>query len=112
MDAVTGVFRSKETAEKALQDLRSNGIHADKITLLTPGEHIKEEAATIPAESTEQPGMGKAIGALIGGAAGLSGGLVLGRHSRRRDGQRYRFVGSGASYGCRCKCWSCRWRKS
>jgi outer membrane lipoprotein SlyB len=77
MDAVTGVFRSKETAEKAVQDLRSNGIHADKITLLTPGEHIKEEAATIPAESTEQPGMGKAIGALIGGAAGLSGGLVL-----------------------------------
>jgi hypothetical protein len=77
MDAVTGVFRSKETGEQAVRDLQSSGIHADKITLLTPGKDIREEVETIPAESTEQPGMGKAIGALIGGAAGLSGGLVL-----------------------------------
>ena len=31
---------------------------------------------SVPADSAEQPGMGKAVGALIGGAAGLSGGLV------------------------------------
>lgn len=77
MDAVTGVFRSKETAEHAVKDLQSAGIHSDKITLLTPGKNVQEEMGSIPVESTEQPGMGKAVGALIGGAAGLSGGLVL-----------------------------------
>jgi hypothetical protein len=72
MKAVTGVFRSTNDAERAVSQLREVGLADDRLTLLTPGH-----AATPPTASTEQPGMGKAIGALVGGAAGLSGGPLL-----------------------------------
>jgi hypothetical protein len=77
MQAVTGVFLSQDEAEKAVQALHSTGLAADRITLVTPGKAVQSEMAAVPVDATEQPGMGKAIGALIGGAAGLSGGLVV-----------------------------------
>jgi hypothetical protein len=79
MKAITGVFASVADAERALAQFREIGLVEDRLTLLTPtggGEHQKV-AASIPAVSTEQPGVGKAIGALVGGAAGLSGGPLL-----------------------------------
>jgi hypothetical protein len=77
MEAVTGVFAAKQAAEQSVRDLQASGIPAQKITALAPGAEARTKVETIPVESTEQPGMGKAVGALIGGAAGLSGGLVL-----------------------------------
>lgn len=75
MKAVTGVFRSASDAEHALAQFRELGLPEDRLTLLTPSSarHIED----VPTTSTEQPGMGKAIGALVGGAAGLSGGPLL-----------------------------------
>lgn len=78
MKAVTGVFRSASDAERALAQFRQLGLREDRLTLLTPpasgnGPHT----GAVPESSTEQPGMGKAIGALVGGAAGLSGGPFL-----------------------------------
>lgn len=75
MKAVTGVFRSASDAEHALAQFRELGLSEDRLTLLTPSSarHIED----VPTTSTEQPGMGKAIGALVGGAAGLSGGPLL-----------------------------------
>jgi hypothetical protein len=78
MKGVTGVFRSPSDAEHALGQFRELALPEDRLTLLTPatsgsGPHIE----SVPTTSTEQPGMGKAIGALIGGAAGLSGGPLL-----------------------------------
>jgi hypothetical protein len=73
MQAVTGIFSSQADAEGALEHLRDSGVPSDKITLLSPGETIKDFNA-VSADATEQPGMGKTIGAVVGAAAGLSGG--------------------------------------
>jgi outer membrane lipoprotein SlyB len=74
MEAVTGVFSSRSDAERALALLRSTGVPEKQVSLLTP-QSI--EANTAPIDATEQPGMAKAIGAVIGGSAGLTGSLVL-----------------------------------
>lgn len=76
MQTVTGVFLSRSDAQRAVEGLRSRGVPADKITLLTPGSsHEKQEPISV--DAAEQPNMGKAIGAVIGAAGGLSGGSLL-----------------------------------
>jgi hypothetical protein len=79
MEAVTGIFETRSDAERAVQQVRARGIPADQITLLTPGtaDQIRKEVEAVPIDTTEQPGMGGAIGALMGGGVGLAGGAVL-----------------------------------
>lgn len=79
MEAISGVFETRTAAERAVQDASKAGIPADKITLLTPGsvDHLDKEMTSVPADTTEQPGMGKAIGALLGGGVGITGGSLL-----------------------------------
>ena len=76
MRAVTGVFASQPDAQRALTQLRALQLPEDRITLLTPGR-LENQATPAPAVAAEQPGMGKAIGALVGTAAGMSGGPLL-----------------------------------
>ena len=60
-----------------MAEMRSVGLGEDRITLLTL-ERIETGLQSVPAVAAEQPGMGKAIGAVLGGAAGFSGaGLVI-----------------------------------
>ncbi len=73
MKGVTGVFRSASDAQRAVVQFCDLALPEDRLTLLTPstsgsGHHIE----TVATASTEQPGMGKAIGARVGGTAGLS----------------------------------------
>jgi len=79
METISGVFETRTAAERAVQDAAKAGIPADKITLLTPGsvDHLDKEMTSVPADTTEQPGMGKAIGALLGGGVGITGGSLL-----------------------------------
>jgi hypothetical protein len=77
MKSVTGVFRSASEAQHALAQFSELALPHDRLTLLTPSESGSEQMETVPTSSTEQPGMGKAIGALVGGAAGLAGGPLL-----------------------------------
>jgi hypothetical protein len=79
MEAVSGVFRTRTAAERAVQQAASVGVPTDRITLLTPGsqEQVDKEAQSVPVDTTEQPGMGKAIGALLGGGVGITGGSLL-----------------------------------
>jgi len=79
MEAVTGVFATRPAAEHALQQVHRAGIPSDKITLLTPGsaDQVQKEMQDVPTEAAEQPGMGNAIGALLGGGIGFTGGAVL-----------------------------------
>lgn len=79
MEAVTGVFATRSAAERALQDVHNTGIPTDKVTLLTPGteEQVEKEIQAVPTEATEQPGMGTAMGALLGGGVGLTAGSAL-----------------------------------
>jgi hypothetical protein len=76
MKSVTGVFRSVTDAEQALTDLRSLALPEDRITLLTPGKNHADLGA-VPTVAAEQPGMAKAMGALVGAAAGMSGGPLI-----------------------------------
>jgi len=79
MEVVTGVFKAREDAEKAVSHLRTLGIPQAKIGVLTPGtasDHKLE--AGVPVTDTEEPGMGKAMGAAVGGAMGAAGGATLG----------------------------------
>lgn len=76
MQAVTGVFRVRADAQRAVEALRSTGVPNDKITLLSPGDH-PADVESVPMDAAEQPGIGKAIGAVVGAAGGLSGGSLL-----------------------------------
>src|SRR6201993_3136961 len=79
MEAVTGLFNTRTDAEHAYEQLKQSGIPADKVTVLTPGsqDHMNKEIETVRTDSTEQPGMGNAMGALLGGGVGITGGSVL-----------------------------------
>src|SRR5215210_4336288 len=82
MQAVTGVFKSRETAEQAVSQLRSLGIREKEIGVLSPDsspDSSMERLETgVPVSDTEDPGMGKAMGAAVGGAMGAAGGATLG----------------------------------
>jgi hypothetical protein len=79
MEAVSGVFKTRSEAERAVHEAAKAGIPADRITLLTPGsvDHLEKEMQSVPTDTAEQPGMGKAIGALVGGGVGITGGSLL-----------------------------------
>jgi hypothetical protein len=76
MKSVTGVFRSTSEAQHALAEMRTLGLPEDRVTLLTP-QNAEANLASVPITTSEQPGMGKTIGALLGGAAGISGGPLI-----------------------------------
>jgi hypothetical protein len=79
MEAISGVFSTRTAAERAMQEAGRAGVAADKITLLTPGsvDQLDKEMRSVPTDTTEQPGMGKAMGALLGGGVGITGGSLL-----------------------------------
>jgi hypothetical protein len=77
METVAGVFRSSERARHAAQELKHAGFSPDDITLLFPGSS-EEEIHSVAVSDTEQPGMGKAIGGVVGAALGMAGGFELG----------------------------------
>jgi uncharacterized protein with PIN domain len=75
MKAVIGVFTSVADAQRALAQFREIVLPEDWLTLLTPSSLNEQKAA--PMVSTEQPGIGKTVGALVGGGAGLTCGPLL-----------------------------------
>lgn len=79
MESVTGIFATREAAERAYEHVRQAGIPDDKLTILTPGtaDQIGKEIQSVPTDTTEQPGMGNAMGALVGGGIGITGGSLL-----------------------------------
>jgi hypothetical protein len=79
MEAISGVFKTRARAQNAVQEALKAGISHDRITLLTPGsvDHVTKEIETVPIDTTEQPGMGEAMGALAGGGIGFAGGALL-----------------------------------
>jgi hypothetical protein len=78
MSTVAGIFQSRAEAERAVENLRSAGIAADKINFLTPGTTDEELEASVPTTETEQPGMGGALGGTVGAALGAAGGMHIG----------------------------------
>jgi hypothetical protein len=76
MKAVVGVFKARSDAELGVAELRPLDIPKNRITILTPNA-TEEELAAVPTVAGEQPGMGKALGAVVGGAIGVAGGVGL-----------------------------------
>ena len=79
MEVVTGVFKSRDNAEKAVNQLRSLGIPDQRIGIIAPGSASADTIEKgVPVTDTEDPGMGRAMGAAVGGAMGAAGGATLG----------------------------------
>jgi hypothetical protein len=71
MKAVVGVFKSRSDAERSAAELVPLEIPKARINILTP-EVTEKEIAAIPADTGEQTGTGKAMGAVVGGAMGVA----------------------------------------
>jgi hypothetical protein len=78
MEIVTGILRDRQTAERAVDELRAAGFSEDRIGFLSPGTPEKKVERSIPLTDTEKPGVGKAMGAAVGGAIGAASGASLG----------------------------------
>ncbi|HEX8710036.1 MAG TPA: hypothetical protein VF723_17475 [Pyrinomonadaceae bacterium] len=78
MNTVAGIFRSRQDAERAIENLRRSGIADEHLNLLTPGTTGEELDAVVPTTETEQPGMGGALGGWLGAALGATGGMHIG----------------------------------
>ena len=76
MQAVTGVFSDQRAAQKAVDALRIKGVASNHLTLLTPGD-LRAQSTEVSVDAAEQPGIGKALGAVVGAAGGFSGGSML-----------------------------------
>jgi hypothetical protein len=73
---VVGIFETRREATEAANRLQAVGFAGPNIILLTPGAS-EGEIEAVPTEDAEQPGMGKAIGSVVGGALGLGAGAVI-----------------------------------
>ena len=71
MESIVGIFNSFADAKRAAAILRSVDIPQTNITVLSPHTPEVEIEAQVPTTETEQPGMGKAIGGVMGGSTGL-----------------------------------------
>ena len=69
MKTVVGILSWRSDAESTTERLRETGIPAENISLLTPVSS-RESLEGVPTTETEQPGMGAAMGGVVGGALG------------------------------------------
>jgi hypothetical protein len=76
MRTVAGVFSSFESARNGVEALVRAGIPRDRVNLFSPGPTAKDIHA-VPTSETEPPGVGGAIGAVLGGTLGIAGGFEL-----------------------------------
>src|ERR1700691_4313474 len=77
MKSVVGIFGERLEAERGAKMLDAAGIARSRIAVLTP-QSTEQEIAAVRTMDAEQPGMGVALGATVGGAMGLAGGVTLG----------------------------------
>ena len=77
MTPVVGVFQSRSAAGEGIERLLAAGVKREHIHVLTPASS-DEQIAEVPVSDSEQPGMGAAVGTLVGGALGSAGGFSAG----------------------------------
>ena len=80
MKPVVGIFKSRFDAFRAVDGIKTLGVSSEKINILTPNSTDREVAA-VKVSDTEQPGMGAAVGSVVGGRSAPLGGLALGLRS-------------------------------
>ena len=116
MKAVTGIFTSFEQARRSAEELSAQGFSNDHLNLLAPGSSAAD-IEDIPSTEGEQPGMGKAVGGVVGAALGTAGGRTFRDDARRsgssrcRSGYRDRSGSVGATRSRRSyRWWRRRWK--
>ncbi len=77
MEPVVGIFPSRAAAAQAGEKLRSDGFPEDRVQLLLLIEGGSEKGLP-PMEDAEPPGVGTALGGVVGAATGASAGFGLG----------------------------------
>ncbi|MEK6405731.1 MAG: hypothetical protein AABN34_02070 [Acidobacteriota bacterium] len=77
MEPVTGIFKTRADAKRAMTELEAAGIPPEDTSLLSPNAP-EGQLARVPVTDAEQPGTGKVMGGVVGGAVGAAGGLGLG----------------------------------
>jgi hypothetical protein len=72
-----GIFPSPTSAKQAVEELLQVGTARESIVFLSPetGAQPEEKVENVPTTDTERYGMGKTIGALLGGTVGASAGF-------------------------------------
>ncbi|HEX8458002.1 MAG TPA: hypothetical protein VF656_11950 [Pyrinomonadaceae bacterium] len=78
MNTVAGIFQTRGDAERAVEQLRGLGLSDEHLSLLSPGASDAPVDGDVPTSDTEQPGMGNALGGLVGGTMGAASGMTLG----------------------------------
>lgn len=76
MKSVSGVFDARQDAVRAIELLLAIGVSNDRINLLSP-DYPEAQYGALPTSDSEAPGMGPALGAVVGGASGAAVGLGL-----------------------------------
>jgi hypothetical protein len=75
MQTVVGIFTSWTAAEQAAERLRSIGVPQERINYLMPGAS-RAQIEAVPTTETEQPGVAKVLGGVVGGATGVSTAML------------------------------------
>jgi hypothetical protein len=75
MKSVVGIFTSREAALRAAEALRAAGIKPDRINLVSP-DTAQRDLEAVPVDSGERPGIGAALGGVVGAVSGAQLGMV------------------------------------
>ena len=78
MEPEVGIFRSAEDARRAAEAVARAGVPRDRLSVLTPRSSEAEVHSRVPTTDAEQPGVGKALGGVVGGVFGATTGMGLG----------------------------------
>ena len=76
MKTVAGIFETGERAVNAARALRDNGVQADAINVLAPGDQARLWS-DVPTTEAERPGIGPVLGTVVGAASGSAGGAQI-----------------------------------
>ena len=77
MKTVVGIFKTRQAASEGANLLKAASFKGEKVIVLTPDTPDPVVEKTVPTEDAEQPGMGKTIGSIVGGAVGLGAGALI-----------------------------------
>jgi hypothetical protein len=72
MYPVVGVFAVRADAERFVENVDAVGLGRDRLDVFVPSD---PRMAEVPTTDAEQPGLGAAIGGVVGGATGAFAGL-------------------------------------
>jgi hypothetical protein len=75
MKSVVGIFSSREAAVRAADALRESGIAPDAINVISP-DAARRDLEAVPVDTGERPGIGAALGGVVGAVSGAQLGMV------------------------------------